>query len=275
MTKRTITFEMKFHLGDCLTQVHWMKRSCAIQQEADFKFYCQPEYHRECAIFAGPHLDRIALLPYVDAPEGAMDCWIAPVLTDYIRKWPKLSGVKTMGYLRNYEFDYCDVFMILYQNIADACGLVNPIKSKLDIVFDLPKVAKPKDCPEGPWRYLVINAPSQSNEFDFDPQNWEWLLRQCVARGKTICTHPNKAGVFSTLEHGWSVCDLGSIAHRAENVLAVHTGPLWPCINTKSIKLVKFWMVCTHGHYFAYHDRFHWARNFEAAKLLLARKGII
>ena len=33
--------------------------------------------------------------------------------------------------------------------------------------------------------------------------------------------------------------------------------------------------ICTKGHYFAYHDRFHWARNFEAVKLLLARKGIL
>lgn len=270
-----VEFEMNFHLGDCLTQMHWMKRSCAIQQDTDFIFYCQTQYHAECNEFAGNYRKRISVRPHGEKTAQAVDCWICPILTAVIKKHPKTAGVKTLGRLRNYDLDYSEVFLLLYQALADRTGLENPIKTKEDVMLDIPEGKIRADAPAGPYKYLVINAPSLSNEFDYNPEDWEWLLRQCAARGPTICTHPNHAGVFSTLEHGWSLCDLGRVSHLAENVISVHTAPIWVAINHRSIKAVKFWLVCTHGHWFGYNERFHWARNFEAAKLLLERRGLI
>jgi len=276
MRKRTVNFEMEYHLGDCLTQVHWMKKSCAIQNESDFNFYIKPEYHKECELYAGHggvNAKRIHILPFSERPENALPCWITPVIKEQANATPRPHN--TMGGTRNWELDYPALFVRLGEIIAASCGLENPIKTKHDMVFDLPVTPRRKDCPDGPFKFLVINAPSQCNEFDYRAEDWEWLLRECSKRGRTICTHPNKAGVFSTWENGWSTMDLGNIAHRAENVIAIHTGPLWPCINTRSINTVQFWLICTRGHYFAYHDRFHWARNFEAAKMLLDAKGIL
>lgn len=273
MTKRTISFSMEYHLGDCLTHTHWMKKSCAIQKEADFRFYIKPEYRDECHLYAWPFQKRIAILPHDQKPESALPCWITPTIKEAANETPRLY--RTMGATRNWELDYPELFVRLGESIAKSCGLENPIKAKHDMIFDLPMTPRRKDCPDGPFKFLIINAPSQCNEFDYDVRDWEWLLAECKARGPTICTHPNKAGVFATWENGWTTMDLGNIAHRAENVIAIHTGPLWPCINTRSIGTVQFWCICTKGHYFAYHDRFHWARNFEAVKLLLNRKGIL
>lgn len=273
MTKRTISFHMEYHLGDCLTHVHWMKKSCQIQREADFRFYIKPEYHKECQLYAEPFGTRIAILPFDQKPESALPCWITPVIKEQANATPRPH--RTMGATRNWELDYPELFVRLGDQLARSCGLENPIKIKHDMVFELPPWVSPLNGPGGEIKFLVINAPSQCNEFEYNAADWEWLLAECTRRGPTICTHPNKAGVFATWEECWTTMDLGNIAHRAENVIAIHTGPLWPCINTRSIETVKFWLICTRGHYFAYNERFHWARNFEAVKLLLARKGIL
>ena len=278
-----ISFSNAMHLGDCMVQTHYMKGLCRLMPEATFELFCNPDHCAECREFAGPLADRIAFLPWADRSTSAINSNIGEYLKQYIEaKANRIPGFehkynnRHFNGLRPYDMDYGIFYTDWFHKLSEENHLPNPINTGNDLLFEIPETQAPKIQSEiGDWDFLVINARSLMDEYPYRVDDWNWLLSELKKRGTVICTHPNTEKVFSTLEHKWSLCDVGRAAMRSRHVIAVHTSPLWAAMNTVAIKTVQFWLIFTRGHYFKFNDRFHWSRDWDWGMRILRENHIL
>lgn len=277
------------HLGDCMVQTHFMKRLWPMMpEETQMILYCDPAYHDECREFVGRLAKFIFFRAWLDKPETAINSSISGYLQQYIldhgeriggkeAQIDNRYGTRFFNGLRPYEMNYGLFYVDWFRHLCDEHHLPNPIRESRDLLFDIPyEWSRP--VPEKPVRapdFLIINAPSRMDEYPFNKGDWDQLIAKCKRRGSVVCTHPNSEGAFSTLEHGWSLCDVGRVAMNTKNVIAVHTSPIWAAMNTRSIETVKFWLIFTRGHYFNFNDRFHWSRDWDWGMKILRENSII
>lgn len=197
------------HLGDCLWNLHWLRKCAAIMPEDSFFFYCLPEHHWQLTdlIETG---DGIAILPLDESPDNAFNGWVN---ADGI--WPQVGQPQDLIELVNQA----------HQNLAEKMGIVSPINDRESWLFDFPAFKREvKNTPEMSlvYRRLFIDCPSLSNAFSFWEQDMTWLREKLTGEGWLCLTNINPQ---------IPIADIGFISTTSPSVMSIATGPMLATFN--------------------------------------------
>ena len=232
-----------FHLGDNLAHLHFLRKLAMANPQHQFIHFVH-ECHMAQLAPVVEDIPTIELLN-IESKQGrkAADGQLVDAdNTLRARNVWKNAG----GYWENHQFrnDYTNFYIRWFQKLAAEMGLLSPIMHPANMLFDYPKLLEPA-WPADQFDYLVINSRPCSGQFMaynhvnyFDP-----LLRKLVAAGKTVAATQETSvdGVCCTtqaspaaIRHPLTLTQIGNLSMRCKNIIAVATGPLWPCVNVWS-----------------------------------------
>lgn len=261
----------RLHLGDCLIHLNYLKRCCDLDPSLEFEFRVPCTFIKELSQFIPEPLGRIQLFPLDTPPPDSIDASMLADLEALIRTRQPVAN--TMKSIRRWQLDFGQFYVDFFHQFSQRWGLPRATIGVLDLVTHIPASVPPTiaaaDC-------LVINAPSKSNEWKFDGNKFDRLIRRLIDCGNSvICTHPNHAGAYSTLKNGWTLAQVGRLAENCKNIIAVHTGPIWACLNPTALERVQFWLIFCKGHYLHFNERFQWSRTMDWGTQLLREYKLI
>ena len=98
-----------------------------------------------------------------------------------------------------------------------------------DLLFEYPALNAPVPIE---FDYLIINALPQSGQLpDFDAQFFKNRVRNLLNEGfSVITTNPTGMGLC-TLDHHFTVTDIGVLSNGCKHIEGVATGPMWTTFN--------------------------------------------
>lgn len=219
-----------YHIGDQMAHLQFLRKIAVANPQHEWIHFMH-EMHLAQLIPVVEDIPTIDLRP-LESEQGkkAQDGQFVDADGKYrARNVWKNAG----GYWENHEFrnDYTNFYIAWFAKLAAEMGLLSPIMHPANLLFDYPKLLEPA-WPGEEFDYLVINSRPCSGQFMaydkllyFDP-----LLDKLVKAGKrVVCTQATAIeGVKVT---SLSLTQIGNLSMRCKNIVAVATGPLWPCCN--------------------------------------------
>jgi hypothetical protein len=201
----------EYHLGDNLIHLNYLRQVCKAEPHLDFVHHCHPQYHAQLL----PLCEDVAIsLQGLDIPPGAVNAWIGR--GNYYHNHPQR---------RNWAQFHLEWF----DHLSDLLEVSSPIACKEDLLFDYPGLLEPARYE---FDYLIINSPPQSGQLpDYDPLFFTKRVRDLANEGyKVITTHPT-GYVSCTLDHHFTVTDIGVLSKNVKHIEGIDTGPMWTTHN--------------------------------------------
>lgn len=201
----------EYHLGDQLIHLHYLRKVCKENPHLDFTHHCQEQYHAQLLPLTE---DAPILLRDLHIPPEAYNAWI---------------GYKNFFYNHGARRDWVVFHQSWFDYLSDRLEVANPIACKEDFLFDYPALGAPTQYE---FDYLLINSPPASGQLpDFDSQFFVKRARDLANEGiKVITTYPTGV-VPNTLDHHFTVTDIGVLSKSVQHIEAIDTGPLWTTFN--------------------------------------------
>lgn len=240
-----------FHLGDQMMALLFLRRMAYANPQHEW-FHFMPGSYLPQMRDVVEDIPTIHLLD-IESPQGkkAQDGQFVDADGKHRARnvWKNAGGCWENHTLRN---DYTNFYIEWFRKLAAEMGLLSPTMHPANLLFDYPKLLEPA-WPSEEYDYLVINSRPYSGQFlaynrvgYFDP-----LLEKLARDGKrVVCTQsPSWLGTGSAWSReGWplkiartddalkaggrlSITQIGNLSLRCKNIIAVATGPLWPCLN--------------------------------------------
>lgn len=214
----TTTFN-RYHLGDNLVHLHFLRKLAQKYPERDFAHLCIEQHLQQLRPLVAD-LPNLALEAFRDGNEqDSMDAW---------------RGAGDFWYKHPRRLDFTAFHFDWFDHLAEKMGLENPIKSAEDLRFDYPALAWQKKGGDA-VDYLLINSIPHSGQFrGFNSHDFDNLAGLLIARGHSVVTTaPTNSGASCTHNGGTglSITAIGSLSRSARVIVGVVTGPFWPCFN--------------------------------------------
>ena len=243
----------KYHLGDQLIHLNWLRKVAIQNPNTLFVHYCDEQYiHTLTDMIAD--MDNIQVMPLSYTPAGAIDSWInAHGLHD------------TPGYRVN------KVALLLkhFQLLAQSMGIQNPATTRTDLLLDYPALTQPSPL-SNPFDVLIINSQPRSGQFQsFNPYQFKALVQYLIDQGKTVTTTEPTLIAPATRDYNLNIHQIGSISLFCNTIIAVDTAPLWPTLNPYNLQSVHTRIILCDLHEFPFTDNTLTTNNISNIKHIL------
>jgi len=230
-----------FHLGDNLAHLHFLRKLALANPQHQFIHFVH-ECHIAQLLPVVEDIPTIELLN-IESKQGrkaADGQFVDANNTCRARNVWKNAG----GFWENHTFrnDYTNFYIRWFQKLAAEMGLLSPIMHPANMLFDYPKLLEPA-WPTAGFDYMVINSRPCSGQFlaynhvnYFDP-----LIVKLRALGNSVVVTQDSRASFASgavctasVTNPLTLTQIGNLSMRCKNIIAVATGPLWPCVNVWS-----------------------------------------
>jgi hypothetical protein len=201
----------EYHLGDQLIHLQYLRKVCQENPHLEFTHHCNEQYHDQLT----PLLEDTPIgLQGLSIPSTAINSWI---------------GYKNFFYNHQKRRDWVAFHLDWFAYLSDRLEAPNPIASADDLLFDYPALNAPTRYE---FDYLLINSLPASNQLPtYTHQYWQKRVLNLTNEGiKVVTTYPT--GMCPcTLDHHFTVTDIGVLSKCVQHIEAVDTGPLWTTFN--------------------------------------------
>lgn len=201
----------EYHLGDQLIHLNFLRRCALLNDNTEYTHYCNPQYHEQLR----PLIEGLPIkLGDLHIHPKAINAWI---------------GANNFYYEHPKRRNWVDFHLDWFTYLSSVLGISNPMASKVDLLFDYPALSDPATYA---FEYLVINSAPMSNQLpDYNPRFFENLVRNLCNDGKKVVTTSPTGLCPCTLDHYFTVTDIGVLSKSVQHIIAVDTGPLWTTFN--------------------------------------------
>lgn len=217
----------EYHLGDQLVHLNFLRRAAQENPDLEFTHHCHERHHAQLT----PLLEDVPIsLDGLSIPPGAINAWI---------------GHANFFYEHPHRADWVLFHLAWFDRLASVLGIANPIACREDLLFEYPALNAPTRYD---FDYLIINSPPASGQLpDYNPQYFQNLVRNLANEGaKVVTTHPTGL-VPCTLEHHFTVTDIGVLSKSVKHIEGVATGPMWTTFNIfNKDKVLSRKFYCAH-----------------------------
>ena len=86
---------------------------------------------------------------------------------------------------------------------------------------------------------LFINSIPNSGQYNYNVQEWNDFISFMKKMGLKVVTTYKVKDITCTLDDKLSLNDIGVISIKSKIIIAINTGPLIPCLNTKTMENIK------------------------------------
>lgn len=86
---------------------------------------------------------------------------------------------------------------------------------------------------------LFINSIPNSGQYNYNVQEWNDFISFMKKIGLKVVTTYKVKDITCTLDDKLSLNDIGVISIKSKIIIAINTGPLIPCLNTKTMENIK------------------------------------
>lgn len=213
--RRTIQTFSRWHLGDNLIHLHFLRKLSERYPDIEFQHALNPQYLGQCGEVISD-MPAIRLVGLEEANfSNPIDAW---------------KGAGNFFFKHPRRFEFGELYVDFFQSLADQMGLESPIDSKDKLLFDYP--ALKKRALKKDYDFLVVNSAPLSEQFkDYSEEAFLRILRGISAAGFSLITTKKVDGFECTLDSNLSVTGIGNVSLYAHFLVAVCTGSMWPCMN--------------------------------------------
>ena len=201
----------EYHLGDNLVHLNYLRKVCEQNPDLEFTHHCNLQHHSQLT----PLLEDVPIsLQGLSIPPGALNAWI---------------GYKNFFYNHQDRSNWVVFHLDWFNYLSDRLEVSNPIACRDDLLFDYPALNAPTRYE---FDYLIINSPPQSGQLpDYTPDFFSKRVKDLANEGhKVVTTYPTGL-VPCTLEHHFTVTDIGVLSNGVKHIEGVATGPMWTTFN--------------------------------------------
>lgn len=237
---RKISFHNRYHLGDSVFHVQYMRKVCEKHKDIRCYFYTRRGHFKELIPQIGSLEDRIILKPFPNRPEHSINGWAGA---------RRLSGGrKGRIYILN------ERYKLFYDLVSEDIGIKNPLGNK-GMIMDSPAIKEDlKD--KIPCDLLVINSKPLSGQYHWNGRHFKEKVIEWQDRYNVVVTRPMKnLDVPCTLDYGLNLLQIGGLAIDAKYVVGIATAPIIHCFNKWNINSVEKWFVLSNRSSYSYNDR--------------------
>lgn len=234
----------EFHLGDNIVHLHFLRAIAEAHPEHCF-IHAVHECHIKQLDEVIDDVGNILLITLEQRDKYAPPhCWH--------NTWKNADNFWERHPLRH---DWVGFHLSWFAYLSHKMGLRCPMNDAKDFLFDYPALLaeghretehltpalSPSDAErEKEFDFLIINSQPCSGQLKpYDgPYYFEPLVMALLAKGYRVLTTDPVPGVTggSTRGLGLSITGVGTISRRCKHIIAVATGPLWPCLNIWNTK---------------------------------------
>jgi len=201
----------EYHLGDNLVHLNYLRRVCKDNPDLEFTHHCNPMHHSQLT----PLLEGMPIsLQGLSIPPVTVNAWI---------------GRDNYFYNHPLQHDWVNFHLEWFDHISNILEIASPMACREDLLFEYPALNAPTRYE---FDYLIINSPPQSNQLrDYTPEFFNKRVRDLANEGyKVITTYPTGL-VPCTLDHHFTVTDIGVLSNGCKHIEGVATGPMWTTFN--------------------------------------------
>lgn len=215
MEKREIKTYCKFHLGDNLTHLHFLRALVRKYSNISFLHALKEEYIEQCQEL----IDDINSIKLVSIEnfsfENSFDAW---------------KGSDNFYYNSPHKFQFGQVYISFFQYLSRKMGLESPFSSTMQLLFDYPAITAPNKYEK--YNFLIVNSEALSGQFaDYSELAFKRIADAISDKGFSIITTKKIGGYPCTFDMGLSVTAIAQLSLKCDYIIAVCTGAMWPSIN--------------------------------------------
>lgn len=209
----------QYHLGDNLVHLNFLRKLAQKYPDENFDHYVSAQHIPQLAPLVAD-LPNLSVNQFTEPATGAINAWRG-----------------SEGFWHNHEKreDFVLFHFDWFEHLAKKMGLVSPILTQSDLLFDYPALKQEAGRKAEYYDYLVINSIPHSGQLGgFNQHEYTELVQLLLARGmNVITTAPTGTGARSTHDgtNGLSVTGIGQISQRVGCIVGVATGPIWTTFN--------------------------------------------
>lgn len=230
---RQFDFYNEWHLGDCIFNINYINRLVRINDLERVNYYLKEDYIPQVKEFV-LYPDRIFLHPLGDRPVSAVNLWIGH--NRFVHDHP--DG-------KIYDLMYVD----FWKYISLKMGVDNPIKTREENLILLDERASPGE----EYDVLFINSKPMSFQVIYEEHLYERIIAHIAGRSLSVCTtYPLAGARHCTITNNYSVRDIAEISTKCRYVIGIHTGPLIPTLNERTLNNVLNYIILDSSNHFSY-----------------------
>jgi hypothetical protein len=216
-------------LGDNLAHLHFLRSLAKANPRHHFVHFAHLCYIAQLSevVCDLSNVQVMSLERVSAAPKTPQEFWsMKPLHVESIDAWKNAGGYWERHALR---LDYAQFYLGHCAMLADAMGLISPMRAVQDIPFDYPALLS--------WKYeafdfLVVNSTPKSGQLPaYNVTEMNDLVGKLSNKYKVITTAPTPHACGCTQEHGMTVSQIGALSCFCKYVVAVSTGPSWTTFN--------------------------------------------
>ncbi len=225
------------HLGDCILQVHVMRKMIQLNPGILIHFYAEPAYHQEIEKHIGVFHPLIVLHNLCEAPSIAFNTWI---------------GTDRFYYEDKERNKYNEVYVRFFDKLCKKLSIKNPINSYVAMLFDNEEILRNNKM-SAIYDILFINSSPKSGQFMYEREFDEMVIN--LSKNKTVITTKKLLNLPCTTDCNLSLLDIGNISLYAKRIIAIHTAPIHATFNIWNQRRDVTWSVFDKMNGFTYNNR--------------------
>lgn len=217
----------EYHLGDNLVHLNFLRRACKENPELEVTHHCNPAHVGQLL----PLTDGLPIhLADLYVPPGAINAWI---------------GHANFYYEHPQRNDWVLFHLAWFDRLSSVMEILNPMACRDDFLFEYPALNAPTTYD---FDYLIINSQPQSNQlYDYNPDFFQNRVRNLVNEGVKVVTTAPTGMCPCTLDHHFTVTDIGVLSKYVKHIEGVATGPMWTTFNIFNLnKVLSRTFYCSH-----------------------------
>lgn len=227
---KIIEFYAVGHLGDAVYHLDFLRKVInRYPKKFKFIYYVEEQYLNELQAHIYLYEKNIKLKNLTEKSESAISSWIEN--GDEYTKWrAKNKNVK----------NYNEFYIEWYNHLSDVIGIPPIIEKAEETLFYHPSLLnKQKE-----YDYLVINSEPRSGQFaEYSVEEFMMLCIDLNKHGNSFITTKKVRNYECTLDLGYNLIEIGSLACHVKYIIGVNTSPMITCINKLNISKVKHFGV--------------------------------
>ena len=217
----------EYHLGDNLVHLNYLRRACRENPDLEVVHHCNPAHVGQLM----PLTEGVAIqLADLYVPPGAINAWI---------------GTDNFYYEHPQRNDWVNFHLAWFDRLSSVMEISNPMACREDFLFDYPAL----HCVfADPFDYLIINSPPNSGQLpDYTPDFFNKRVRNLVNDGVKVVTTAPTGMCPCTLDHHFTVTDIGVLSKYVKHIEGVATGPMWTTFTIFNVnKVLSRTFYCAH-----------------------------
>ena len=237
-TTKTFSFSNRFHFGDNILNLKFLFNISEILKKRGIKinYYFKENYNKNGELDRFVDNGVVTLLPIIQKPADAIELWM---------RNPTSNGLHYIRdpldrYYRDFYEDIVNKMGLQGENINTSLYQQEPYLQ--DIYDGLDVKYKDLDI-------LIINAVPKSGQLSFNKdifkEKFDAMCLRLKDKYKVAVTTCIDDSITCTMKDNLMLKDIGAISTHAKYIIAVHSGPLMACFNSRTQQNVNKWILFT------------------------------